>query len=199
MQRERTEGASAAAEAIVDTLIGLDTLADLPRTGWLLRGVRPCESIADHSYGVAVATMLMVDALRAEGVAIDGERALRMALVHDAPEARTGDVPMPSKTVRVDEALAELEATLVDALLPAAQREDWRAMERGDSLEARVVKAADKIQMMVKALCYERAQRGGLAEFWQSPKNFDDRGVPLAREVFDAIARRAGRVVPRRS
>lgn len=188
---------SARADRIIDTVIGLDTLADLPRTGWLLRGVRPCESIADHSYGVALVVMLLVDALRAEGQAVDGERALRMALVHDAPEARTGDVPMPSKTAGLDAALHELEATLVHGLLPAAQRDDWHAMEAGSSLEARIVKAADKIQMMIKVLCYERQQRGHLAEFWEHPKNFDDRGIPLAREIFDAVCARAGRRVPR--
>ncbi|MDQ3031843.1 MAG: HD family hydrolase [Myxococcota bacterium] len=188
---------SARADLILDTMIGLDPMADLPRTGWLLRGVRPCESIADHSFGVAFVTMMLVDAMRADGTAIDGERALRMALVHDAPEARTGDVPMPNKTPRVDAALEELEASIVETLLPAAQRAEWRAMEAGEVLEARVVKAADKIQMMIKALVYERQQRGQLAEFWAQPKNFDDRGVLIAREVFDAIAARAGRAVPR--
>src|SRR5688500_12817172 len=74
---------SARADTIIDVMVGLDPLADLPRSGWLLRGVRPCESIADHSFGVAMVTMLLVDAVRAEGLAIDGERALRMALVHD--------------------------------------------------------------------------------------------------------------------
>ena len=188
---------SARADRIIDTVIGLDTLADLPRTGWLLRGVRPCESIADHSYGVALVVMLLVDALREAGETVDGERALRMALVHDAPEACTGDVPMPSKTAHVDAALHELESTLVDRLLPAPQREEWRAMEAGGCLEARFVKAADKIQMMTKVLCYQRQRRGELAEFWENPKNFDDRGLPVAREVFEAICARAGRTVPR--
>lgn len=190
---------SARADRIVDTVLGLDTLADLPRTGWLLRGVRPCESIADHSYGVALVVMLLVDALREEGVAVDGERALRMALVHDAPEARTGDVPMPSKTASLDAALHELEVTLVERLLPPAQREDWRVMEAGESLEARLVKAADKIQMMIKALSYGRQHRGHLEEFWAHPKNFDDRGLAVAREVFEAICARAGRAIPTRA
>ena len=188
---------SARANLILETMIGLDPMADLPRTGWLLRGVRPCESIADHSYGVAVVTMLLVDALREEGIAIDGARALRMALVHDAPEARTGDVPMPSKTPRIGEALHELEERIVETLLPPAQREVWRAMAAGESIEARVVKAADKIQMMIKALSYGRQRRGDLAEFWTVPKNFDDRGLAIAREVFEAIAARAGEAVPR--
>jgi putative hydrolase of HD superfamily len=186
------------ADRIVDTVLGLDPLAELPRTGWLLHGVRPCESIADHVYGVAVVTMLLVDAIRAEGGSVDGELALRMALVHDAPEAHTGDLPMPNKTPRVGEVLAELEEELVERLLPGPQREIWKAYQRGDSLESRIVKAADKVHLMIKVLAYERHGRGDLREFWENPKNFDDRGIPVAREVFDAIAARAGRTVPGR-
>ena len=178
------------ADCILEAMLGVDPLADLPRTGWLLRGVRPCESLADHSFGVAFLAMLFVDAIRAEGGAIDGERVLRMALVHDAAEARTGDVPMPNKTPAMTEALHALEAALIRDLLPVAQQEVWLEVERGDSLEARVVKAADKAQMMVKALSYERQHRGHLEEFWTNAKNFDARGVAVANELFAALAAR---------
>jgi putative hydrolase of HD superfamily len=181
---------SARAERIVDTLVGLDPLADLPRTGWLLRGVRPCESIADHSYFVALTVMLLVDALREEGVSVDGEKALRMALVHDAPEAKTGDVPMPQKTPRVDAALEELEGILITQLVPEPQQRAWREAEDGQSLEARIVKAADKIQMMTKALVYGRTGRGDLAEFWINDKNFPDKGLAIAREVHAVLRAR---------
>lgn len=181
---------SARAKEIVDTLIGLDPLMDLPRTGWLLRGVRPCESIADHSYFVAVTVMLIVDALRAEGVTVDGEKALRMALVHDAPEAKTGDVPMPQKTPEMKQALDALEAILAARLLPKAPHADWEEAAAKESLEARVVKAADKLQMMTKALVYERQGRGDLHEFWANEKNFADGGLELAREVFAELRAR---------
>lgn len=186
---------TARAERVVDSVLALDPLSELPRTGWLLRGVRPCESIAEHSFGVAHVTMLLVDAVRAEGLSVDGERALRMALVHDAPEARTGDVPMPSKTAALTLALKELESRLADQLLPEAHAELWREADDAGTLEARIVKAADKIQMMLKVLVYERHHRGHVAEFWDNPKNFDDRGVPVAREVFAEICARAGRTL----
>ena len=184
-------------DSIIDTLLGLDPLADLPRTGWLLRGVRPCESIADHSWGVALVALLLTDALRAEGHEIDGERVLRMALVHDAPEARTGDMPLPSKTAEAAQALGELEERLASELLPDALRGDWREAEQGHTLEARIVKAADKLQMMIKVLAYEAAGRGRLAEFWENPRNFRDMDLPLAARLYDRICERAGRRRPR--
>jgi putative hydrolase of HD superfamily len=183
-------------DRIIETVLALDTLADLPRTGWLLRGVRPCESIAEHTFGVALVSMLLVDALRAEGTDIDGERVLRMALVHDAPEARTGDVPMPAKTAEAERVLDQLEERLANEILPPALAQHWREAETGETLEARVVKAADKLQMMMKVLAYERSGRGHLEEFWQNPKNFRDMGLDLATRVYARICERAGRKRP---
>src|SRR6185437_2628329 len=112
---------------ILATLDALDPLGDLPRTGWVVRGVVPCESIAAHTCAVAILVAMIVDELRAAGTAIDGERALRMALVHDAPEAKTGDVPMPHKTPAMTAALGELEARLAAEILTPGLHADWRA------------------------------------------------------------------------
>lgn len=184
------------ADALVETMLGLDTLWTLPRTGWLLRGIQPCESIAEHSYGVAMVAMLLVDRLRQQGVALDGERVLRMALVHDAPEAALGDVPMPRKNPQLKQALTALEDDIAQELLPAEAVASWRESQAKETPESRLVKAADKIQMMIKVLAYERAGRGHLEQFWQNPDNFNDAGFDVARDVFDAICRRAGRRRP---
>lgn len=183
-------------DQIIDVAADLDTLADLPRTGWLLRGVAAPESLADHTCGVAVVAMLMVDALREAGEVIDGERVLRLALIHDAAEARTGDVPMPNKTEAVSAALHALEAGIVADLLPPAYVPLWHEAEAGETLEARVVKAADKIQMMIKAWLYERKRGAALDEFWANPRNFRTMGLPLAEALFDGLCARAGRGRP---
>ncbi len=183
-------------DRIIDTAINLDTLSELPRTGWLLRGVRPCESIADHSLGVALVAMMLADAIRGEGQPVDVERVLRMAVLHDTPEARTGDVPMPSKTREVAEALDALETRIARELLPEDLFGYFREAEAGQSLEARIVRAADKIQMMIKVLVYENANRGDLHEFWENPKNFRHMDLPMARRVYEAICARAGRRAP---
>ena len=183
-------------ETIVQTLMGLAALSDLPRTGWLLRGVNPCESIAAHSFFVALLAAMMVDALRAEGKEIDGERTLRMALCHDAVEARTGDVPMPAKTPALEEGLRILESRLAEEVLCSQLLDDWKEYEGKASLEARVVKAADKIQMMVQVLVYESQGRGHLQEFWDNPKNFRTMDLPLAERIYRLICCKAGRPVP---
>ena len=175
------------AQHILAAITALDPLSELPRTGWLLRGVNPCESIAAHSFGVVTCTLLLVDALRAEGRTIDGEKALRMAVIHDAPEAAMGDIPKPVKTVALKSALAEVEEKLAAHLLTPSVFEDWKAFELGDSLEARIVKAADKIHMMAKALIYTHQGRGELDEFWSHEETFSDLGIDLVRAIFDEL------------
>jgi putative hydrolases of HD superfamily len=168
-----------------------DRLATLPRTGWLLRGVVDPESIAEHCFGVCVVATLLIDDLRARGHAVDGERVLRMAILHDAAEAFTGDIPMPAKTPALDLALEETEGALLGAVLPPRDLLLWKEAEEGATLEARIVKAADKVQMLIKALTYERQRRGRLDEFWQNTKNRRHMDLDFARELFGELERLA--------
>jgi len=119
-------------ESLVDLVEALDPLADLPRTGWVLRGVSDPASIADHSFSVCVVSSLLVDMIRARGEKVDGEKTLRMALIHDAAEAQTGDVPLPSKTPEMQAALHTLEEQIVTDMLPASYLPLWKEVETGD-------------------------------------------------------------------
>lgn len=187
MTAERASNALAAIELVQF----FDRLAALPRTGWLLRGVVDPESIAEHSFGVCLVATLLIDDLRARGLTVDGERVLRMAIVHDAAEAFTGDVPMPAKTEKLDAALEEAEALLLSSVLSKPQLDLWAEAEAGQTLEARIVKAADKVQMLIKALTYEQQRRGRLDEFWQSTKNRRHMDLDFARELFTELERLA--------
>src|SRR5215510_1463116 len=82
---------------LIRFLAELMRLKSVPRIGWLLRGVRDVESVAAHSFGVAVIAMLLADRARARGVEVNVERLLRMALLHDMTETRTGDLPSTIK------------------------------------------------------------------------------------------------------
>ena len=180
---------------IVDAVLALDALSDLPRTGWLLRGITPCESIAAHSYSVAVLTGMIVDRLRIEGLEVDGERALRLALLHDAAEARTGDVPMPAKSPELRAAMRSAERRLVHGMLPASMASHFDEAALGETLEARIVRSADKLQMLCKALRYQQQGWQGLDEFFAAA-SVRDEGIEPVRALYAEVFRRAGRELP---
>jgi putative hydrolase of HD superfamily len=183
---------------MLSTLIELQRLKGLERTGWMLRGIAPgAESVADHSYGVALAAMLMADELIARGVAVNMERVLRVALLHDWAEVRVGDMPRTAaeyfgaearkraERAAFEDIVSHLDADGV-AQMYNALHEDY---EERASLEARLVKAADVIDLLVQALAFERAGMRGLDEFWDgvAERNLGLDGI--AGEVVNEVLR----------
>jgi putative hydrolase of HD superfamily len=160
---------------MLSTLIELQRLKSLERTGWMLRGLAPgAESVADHSYGVAVAAMLLADEMIARGVVVSVERVLRMAVLHDWAEARVGDMPRTATNYFGADARKRAERAAFDDMVSPLKAGGASAMytalhedyEERASLEARLVKAADVIDLLVQTLAFERAGARGLDEFW---------------------------------
>ena len=162
------------ANQIIKFLAELMRLKALPRTGWLLRGVREVESIADHSFGVAFIAMIIADRAVAQGMNVNIERVLRMALLHDLSEVRTGDLPATIKPYFDSVALkAADEKAAQEILAPLGEsgheylklRHEYEARE---TLESRIVKAADKLDLWSQVREYEKGGANNLAEFWDS-------------------------------
>lgn len=179
---------------MLETLIELQRLKRLDRTGWTLRGLpNGTESVAAHSFGVSVAAMLLVDELAARGVTIDAERVLRMSLLHDWAETRVGDMPRTAtiyfgaenRRVAETKAFADLVASDPRGQLYQRLYQDYEARQ---SLEARLVKAADLIDLLVQVLALERAGAKGLEEFWQAAEGPFNLEGP-AGEVVAGICR----------
>ncbi len=182
---------------MLSTLIELQRLKRLDRTGWVLRGLAPgAESVAAHSYGVAFTAMILADAVQARGVAVDVERLLRMALLHDLAEVRTGDMPRTIAKYYPAEARRQAESAAFDDVVDefgAPQRELYSELhedyERRASLEARLVKAADIIDLLTQALAFERAGTRGLDEFWEGAAERDFGLDGAARETVNEVLR----------
>ncbi len=159
-------------------------LKSVPRIGWLLRGVRDVESVASHSFGVAVIAMLLADRARARGIEVNVERLLRMALLHDLTESRTGDLPSTIKqyfdraAIRAaDERIAE-EMIAELGHLGESYLELWHDYEHRVSIEARLVKAADKLDLLMQSREYEKGGARSLQEFWDTAdEDFANLGV----------------------
>jgi len=174
------------------TLIELQRLKRLERTGWILRGLpNGTESVAAHSFGVAVTAMLLADDLIARGVEIDSEKLLRIALLHDWAESRVGDMPRTATNYFGAEARRQAEAAAFSDIVHSAgcYLELYDDYEHRGSLEAKLVKAADVIDLLIQVLSLERAGARGLDEFWQVAEEPDFHLEGVAREsVNDFVA-----------
>ena len=181
---------------MLSTLIELQRLKRLDRTGWTLRGLpNGTESVAAHSFGVSVTAMLLADKLIAHGIAVDVERLLRIALLHDWAEVRVGDMPRTATLYFGSEARKQAETAAfadivneVDKGLYASLYDDY---ERRNSLEARLVKAADVLDLLIQVLALERAGARGLNEFWEVAEkpnfNLDGAGEEIVQELLRSI------------
>nr|ALS89100.1 HD domain protein [uncultured bacterium] len=166
----------------------------MDRTGWTLRGLpNGTESVASHSFGVCVTAMMLADSIKARGLEINCERVLRMALVHDWAETRVGDMPKTAteyfgaESRRNAETLAFTD--VVKGLEPGES--DYQSLyqdyENRTSLEARVVKAADVIDLLIQALALERAGASGLDEFWEVVKTADFSLPEIAQQIVAEV------------
>ncbi len=178
---------------IISFLTELMRLKAVPRMGWLLRGVRDVESVADHSYGVAFIAMLLADLAQRQGLEPNVEKILRMALLHDLTEARTGDLPNTVKRYFDKGALHAADQRAADEILSGlgAIGEEylllWQEYEQRTSLEARIVKAADKLDLLLQAREYEKGGAQNLHEFWQNSE-LDFSGLQIDELISDLVS-----------
>jgi putative hydrolase of HD superfamily len=179
---------------MLSTLIELQRLKRLDRTGWVLRGfANGTESVAAHSFGVSVTAMLLADELLRQGFAVDVEKILRLALLHDWAEARVGDMPRTATMYFGSEARKQAETAAFRDLTAAIDKDGalyaklYHEYEERSTLEARLVKAADVIDLLVEALALERAGGRGLDEFWEVAENPQLQLEGPAKQIVDDL------------
>lgn len=127
----------------------------------LMRNTRS-ENICEHSLEVAlVAHALAIIGNKKFGKHYDPERAAMLAVLHDASEIITGDMPTPVKyhSQEIRAAYAEVEDLAVEhlvSMLPEDLREDYRQVMTMSGPEDEhlqpLVKAADKISAVIKCV-----------------------------------------------
>jgi putative hydrolases of HD superfamily len=179
-------------QTLLDLFLELQILDRVPRSGYVLRGVHDPESVTEHSWHV----LFLVWALGSRIDGIDLARAVEIALVHDIAELRVGDLPRTASHYFPDGAKKSAElAAMSDVLgpLPEHALDRYREYQDAATPEAHLVKACDKLQLMLKVAVYERWGTGALAEFWDNPDNFpdiSDTGFEPVRELFEELRRR---------
>lgn len=116
-----------------------------PRTGWQFLGSGE-ESVAEHIFRTAVIAYVL--AKLAPGADVD--RVLRMALFHDLPEGRTGDLNyMNQKYVQADEERAAED--MARGLPFGSEVSELLAEFRAQATtEAVLVRDADNLEMLLQ-------------------------------------------------
>ena len=128
-------------------LARLEKLKCNTRHSWTSSGRH--ESVAEHSWRLAMLAMLLRDALPE----VDMDKVLRMCLIHDVGEAVTGDIPSFQKTDANEETERQAIAELLSPLPDGLRGELTALFAEMDALatpEARVYKALDKLEGVVQ-------------------------------------------------
>ena len=136
-----------------ERVMGLKWLA---RTGWMQRGIPPAiaETVAAHTFEVAVLAHLLATELERVGAPIDVRRVLELALYHDVPEAVEGDIVKWVKDRLPHEVAEGVEREAADvAGVPEGLVNELVTLS---TLEAQVVKLADNLATCLQAMRYLR-------------------------------------------
>ncbi len=178
-----------AIDRALTTLLRAATLKSAPRTGWALRGIAAPESVAAHSHGVALVALALLELTREP---LDRARVLAMAILHELPEAVTGDLSLGASSLLPHGAKHAMEEQALAGLLDrfggaASWRALWAEYEARETLEARLVRDADRLDLLLQALVYEETTGNRrLGEFWTTI-DADPLYLPESRGLAEAL------------
>lgn len=132
-------------------------LKTIPRQGWIdkLKLANP-ESVADHSYSMAVIAMFLGDLLK-----LDTAKMIKMTLLHDLAESIIGDLT-PEQSSKINKNNLE-ENTMKNILqdLPNSLSKEyfeiWKEYLNKSSNESMIVHEIDKFEMAIQAIKYSNS------------------------------------------
>lgn len=134
----------------------VDKLKRLKRTGWVMFKVPEPESVAEHSFGVAMMALTV-----AKHYGVDEAKVVKMALLHDLGEAIIGDLVtqrrdrvLPNQASKQAQELAAMRQIAGEA----GHEADWTALfeefEAGETPEAKLVRDLDRLEAAIQAANY---------------------------------------------
>lgn len=152
-------------------------LKAVPREGWRMRGIKDCESVAEHTFRVAFIAMLL-----SEMEKCSMQKALKMSLLHDLPESLVGDLTRRSSNYRQKKKIEKKAMSKILKNLPGKLRKEymqlWEEYRKGRTREAKLVKYADKLEMLLQAKEY--AEQGyDTSDFWSEEYEFEGAALKI--------------------
>jgi len=150
-------------------------LKDEKRTGWELRNIDQPETVAGHSWGVSLLTLIY-----SEEESIDTDKAVKMSVIHDLAEAEVGDIAKRAVDVAQKISNEKKEKLERHTMKKFSEELDedliclWEEYESRESEEAKFVKDMDLIDLCLTALKYEKEERYNPEEDNENFKTYDN-------------------------
>ncbi len=172
---------------ILDFFKTAANLKKIPRQGWIDKlSLDNPESVADHSYSMAVISMVISDLEN-----YDSEKILKMVLLHDLAESKIGDytpeqLSNEKKNKLENNAFDEIIKNLPD-LIKSQYLQIWQEYQENTSPESKIVHQIDRLEMALQAKIYEKDgySQEKLNIFFESAKT--DITDPKLKELFTKI------------
>ena len=126
------------------------------RSGWQSKlNLSNSESVAEHTYMMSVMAMVLSDIKN-----LNTEKIIKMSLLHDWAESKTGDF-MPDEIE--PERKNQLEEDAMNEILGMLPHDVqlsyqiiWKEYQNNESMEAVFVHQLDKLEMVLQAKIYEK-------------------------------------------
>ncbi len=172
---------------ILDFFKTAANLKKISRQGWIDKlSLDDPESVADHSYSMAVISMVISDLEN-----YNSEKIIKMVLLHDLAESKIGDytpeqLSKEKKNKLENNAFNEIIKNLPD-LIKSQYLQIWQEYQENNSLESKIVHQIDKLEMALQAKIYEKDgySQEKLEVFFESAKT--DITDSKLKELFTKI------------
>jgi len=174
-------------EPIVLLYLEFNHLKQLYRQGWLKREIpkEKCESVADHSFGVAILALFIASEFFPE---LSIEKILIMSLLHEVGEIYGGDI-IPSDGISLEQKHNIEKSSTLRVLSRLNNSEKyikiWEEFELKSSKESIFVNELDKLEMALQAMIHQKQGYENLEEFF--PYVLKRLSIDKLKEIFNQI------------
>lgn len=143
-------------DLLLDFFNVVANLKNIPRQGWIDKLlIDSPESVSDHSYSMTVMCLVYSEILK-----LDTLKVLKMSLIHDLAESKTGDLTPEQISKEEKQNIENQTMNEIIKNLPSQLEKEfiilWKEFQEEISLESKLVHQIDKLEMVLQAKIYEK-------------------------------------------
>ncbi|MFH2020784.1 MAG: HD domain-containing protein [archaeon] len=157
-------------------------LKTLKRKGWLLKGIQNCESVADHSYGTVLFSFSLASKLK-----LNIEKCISLASIHDLAESIVSDITPHdgiSESKKLEDEMFAFQKISEESGFPRLLELAYE-YTKNKTEEAMLVHDADKLEMVMQAIIYQKETGKDMSEFIEYTKN--KLHNPESKKIFEEL------------